>query len=466
MENTGFVNNNLNNFAVVYRIVDLLVIHGALLIALIIYGVESNKYYLMLSLVANVTFAFTAESNRLYRSWRSGFFMQLLFYTLFSWAVAIAFVLVFIFFTGTSETFSRLALGIWMCITGISLVIWRIIFGAFLTKLRARGHNIRRVAIIGMTEQGVKLANEINLNYQTGYRTVAFFDQRCRRRITASDSSLYRGNIQDGVFAAKNGDFDTIFIALPMSDEKRIQDILFQLGDTTADVQVLPNFLLFSMMQASMSHVGNIQTVSVFNNPMSGGSAALKRFEDIVLSLVILSALALPMLAIAVAIKLTSNGPVIFKQDRYGLNGKRIKMWKFRSMTVTENAETIHQAKKNDTRITPIGAFLRRTSLDELPQFINVLQGKMSIVGPRPHAVAHNEQYRKLVGYYMLRHKVKPGITGWAQVNGWRGETETVDKMQKRVDFDLAYIRHWSLWMDVKILVLTLFKGFMNKNAY
>jgi len=219
-------------------------------------------------------------------------------------------------------------------------------------------------------------------------------------------------------------------------------------------------------MQTTMSHVGNIQTLSVYNNPMSGGAAALKRFEDIVLSSIILTIIALPMLAIAIGIKLTSKGPVIFKQDRYGLNGKRIKMWKFRSMTVTENADKVTQAKKGDARITKFGAFLRRTSLDELPQFINVLKGDMSVIGPRPHAVAHNEEYRKMVDFYMLRHKVRPGITGWAQVNGWRGETETLDKMQKRIEYDLDYIRNWSLWMDFKILILTLFKGFVGKNAY
>ena len=172
------------------------------------------------------------------------------------------------------------------------------------------------------------------------------------------------------------------------------------------------------------------------------------------------------MLVIAAAVKLTSKGPVIFKQNRYGMDGKKIKVWKFRSMTVTEDGDKVTQASKNDTRITPVGAFLRRTSLDELPQFINVLQGSMSVVGPRPHAVAHNEMYRKKVEYYMLRHRIKPGITGWAQINGWRGETDTVDKMKMRVQYDLEYIKNWSLWLDFKIVLMTVFKGFVGKNAY
>jgi putative colanic acid biosynthesis UDP-glucose lipid carrier transferase len=223
---------------------------------------------------------------------------------------------------------------------------------------------------------------------------------------------------------------------------------------------------MYCLMHGEMSHVGDVQTISVYDNPMQGSLGAFKRLEDIILSMCILTTIALPMLIISMAIKFTSKGPIIFKQDRYGLNGRKIKMWKFRSMTVTENDAVVTQAKKGDTRITKVGAFLRRTSLDELPQFINVLKGDMSVIGPRPHAVAHNEEYRKIVDFYMLRHKVKPGITGWAQVNGARGETETVDKMKTRIEFDLEYIRNWSLWLDFKIVILTVFRSFNDKNAY
>lgn len=215
-----------------------------------------------------------------------------------------------------------------------------------------------------------------------------------------------------------------------------------------------------------MSHLGDVQTISVYDNPMSGGMAAVKRLEDIVLSSLALLMLSLPMLVIALMIKLTSKGPVVFKQDRYGMNGRKIKVWKFRTMQVMENSTQVKQACKNDPRITKVGAFLRRTSLDELPQFINSLKGDMSVIGPRPHAVSHNEEYRKLVNFYMLRHKVKPGITGWAQVNGWRGETDTVDKMKKRIEFDLEYIRNWSLWLDFKIIIFTILRSFTDKNAY
>ncbi|EIW6594352.1 exopolysaccharide biosynthesis polyprenyl glycosylphosphotransferase, partial [Escherichia coli] len=190
-----------------------------------------------------------------------------------------------------------------------------------------------------------------------------------------------------------------------------------------------------------------------------------KRLEDIIVSLSILIVISPVLLIIACAVKFTSPGPVIFRQIRYGMDGKSIKVWKFRSMTVMENDNNVTQATKHDLRVTKVGKFLRRTSLDELPQFFNVLFGQMSVVGPRPHAVSHNEQYRTLIKGYMLRHKVKPGITGLAQVNGWRGETDTLDKMQKRVEYDLLYIRNWSIWLDLKIIFLTIFKGFVNKSA-
>ena len=223
---------------------------------------------------------------------------------------------------------------------------------------------------------------------------------------------------------------------------------------------------MFELLHARSESINGLASISIFDSPMDGASRVVKRVEDIVLSSLILLMIALPLVLIAIAIKLTSPGPVLFRQRRYGLDGRPIMVWKFRSMSVQENGDNVRQATRNDARITPLGAFLRRTSLDELPQFFNVLRGDMSIVGPRPHAVAHNEQYRKQVSGYMLRHKVKPGITGWAQINGWRGETDTLDKMQKRVEFDLEYIEHWSIWLDIKIILLTLFKGFLNKNAF
>jgi len=239
------------------------------------------------------------------------------------------------------------------------------------------------------------------------------------------------------------------------------------LSDTTAIVKFIPDLFSFNLLDATWTELNGIPIISIYDTPINSGFAKLiKRAEDILFSLLILLFISPVLLWIAIKIRLDSPGPIIFKQKRYGLNGKEINVYKFRSMTSLDNGPTIKQAQKDDPRITSFGKFIRKTSLDELPQFINVLQGKMSIVGPRPHAVAHNEEFRKLVPKYMQRHIVKPGITGWAQINGWRGETDTLEKMEKRIAFDLYYINNWSLWMDIKIILITPFKGFVNKNAY
>jgi putative colanic acid biosynthesis UDP-glucose lipid carrier transferase len=209
-----------------------------------------------------------------------------------------------------------------------------------------------------------------------------------------------------------------------------------------------------------------LPVVSVFEHPFYGVDGILKRGVDLVFGSLLLAVLSVPMLVISLLIKCTSPGPVFFRQRRYGLDGHEIFVWKFRSMRVCENGPAIAQAQQNDPRVTRLGAFLRKTSLDELPQLFNVVAGSMSLVGPRPHASAHNEQYRQLIQGYMLRHKVKPGITGWAQVNGWRGETDTLDKMIGRVQCDHQYIREWSLWLDLKILLMTVFVVLSRKNAY
>jgi putative colanic acid biosynthesis UDP-glucose lipid carrier transferase len=274
------------------------------------------------------------------------------------------------------------------------------------------------------------------------------------------------GDLSALLIQARAGQIDAVYIALPMHDEQRIIDLVNRFADTTVSLYLLPDFFVFELMHARWISLNGLPIISIYETPFYGVDGWVKRMEDIVLGSAILIIIALPMLFIALAVKLTSPGPVFFKQRRYGLKGEVVNVWKFRSMTVCEDGVDIPQAKQGDARFTPLGAFLRKTSLDELPQFINVLQGTMSVVGPRPHAVAHNEEYRRLIHGYMLRHKVKPGITGWAQVNGWRGETDTLEKMQKRVECDLQYIQKWSLWLDLKIVWLTIWRGFGGHNAY
>ncbi len=255
-------------------------------------------------------------------------------------------------------------------------------------------------------------------------------------------------------------------ITLPMRAEKRIRFILDQLSDSTASVYIVPDFFVFELLHSQWTNVGGLPAVSVFENPLFGVDGVVKRTADIAIAISAVAIAAIPMAIIAIGVKISSPGPVFFRQKRYGLDGREILVWKFRSMRTCDNGPVVKQATKHDPRITKIGAILRRTSLDELPQLFNVLEGTMSLVGPRPHASAHNEQYRSLIRGYMLRHKVKPGITGLAQVNGCRGETETLDKMQARVDWDHRYIRSWSLWLDIKILVQTVMVVLKQDEAY
>jgi putative colanic acid biosynthesis UDP-glucose lipid carrier transferase len=251
-----------------------------------------------------------------------------------------------------------------------------------------------------------------------------------------------------------------------MASQPRILSLLDDLKDTTVSIFFAPDIFLTDLIQGRMDYVAGVPVVAVCDTPFTGINGLVKRASDIVLSIIILLLISPLLLAIAIGVKMSSPGPALFRQRRYGLDGKEIVVYKFRSMTVQEDGGVVKQATRNDQRITRFGGFLRRTSLDELPQFINVLQGRMSIVGPRPHAVSHNETYRKLIKGYMVRHKVKPGITGWAQVNGYRGETETVDKMQKRIEYDLEYLRTWSLGLDLWIIVKTVAVVFSDRNAY
>jgi putative colanic acid biosynthesis UDP-glucose lipid carrier transferase len=259
---------------------------------------------------------------------------------------------------------------------------------------------------------------------------------------------------------------DQIFIALPMASQPRILRLLEELRDTTASIYFVPDIFMFDLIQARVDSVGGLPVVAVCESPFYGTTGVLKRLSDLIIAVVALVFTAPVMLLIALAVRLTSKGPVLFKQRRYGLDGSEINVYKFRTMRVQENGQIVRQATRHDERITPVGKILRRTSLDELPQFFNVLQGRMSVVGPRPHAVAHNEMYRKMIKGYMIRHKVKPGITGLAQVNGARGETNTIEKMELRIRYDLEYLRHWSLRLDLKIIAKTIVVAFRDPNAY
>lgn len=346
-----------------------------------------------------------------------------------------------------------------------------------------QGVGVRRVAIAGLNRLGRQTAMNIEGDVSLGFRLVGIYDDRdasraeCSAEVSDGESGLPEseitsvdltrtGDLASLVAAAKAGHVDTVLVTLPMRAEGRIRYLLDQFSDSTVSVYIVPDFFVFELLHSRWTSVGGLPAVSVFESPLFGVDGIAKRLADVTLATLALVAASVPMLLIAVAVKASSPGPVFFRQRRYGLDGREIRVWKFRSMRTCEDGGVVRQATKGDARVTAVGALLRKTSLDELPQLFNVIQGTMSLVGPRPHASAHNEQYRQLIRGYMLRHKVKPGITGLAQVNGCRGQTETVDKMKRRVDWDHRYIRGWSLWLDLKILFKTLLVVWKQPGAY
>lgn len=324
----------------------------------------------------------------------------------------------------------------------------------------------KNAIVVGVNEQSMELAQRLQDDPYSNTNILGFFDDRVDSRLIHPYERKVLGKMSELPQFVNANKVPLIYLSMPMSTQPRIMALLDGLRDTTASIYFVPDIFVTDLIQGRLSTVSGLPVVAVCESPFTGFNGIIKRLSDIILSLLILILIAPIMLVIAIGIKLGSPGPVIFKQRRYGLDGHEIIVYKFRSMTVTEDGPNILQAQKNDKRITSLGAFLRKSSLDELPQFINVLQGSMSVVGPRPHAVAHNEQYRKLIDGYMVRHKVKPGITGWAQVNGYRGETEVLDKMKKRIDFDLDYLRNWSLRLDLYIVVKTVQVLVKDKHAY
>ena len=383
----------------------------------------------------------------------------------FDWVMVIGILLFLAFATKLSAHFPRKVMMTWFMVTPVVLVVSHALARFVMHQLAVRAQDARSMVIVGANPLGFKLAQRVLDDPYYNVEVKGFFDDRNSMRLELNNGPLL-GSISELPGWVRTNSVATIYITLPMVAQPRIMKMLEELGDTTASVYFVPDIFAFDLIQARFDELEGIPVVAICESPFAGFNSVLKRVSDIVFGIIALLLLWPVMLAIAIGIKMTSPGPILFKQRRYGLDGAEIMVYKFRSMKVLEDGASVRQATRDDDRITPFGAFLRRCSLDELPQFLNVLQGTMSIVGPRPHAVAHNEQYRKLIKRYMLRHKVKPGITGWAQINGYRGETETVEKMQSRVAYDLDYMRNWSVSLDVWIMLRTVTVVFKDRNAY
>jgi Undecaprenyl-phosphate glucose phosphotransferase len=402
-----------------------------------------------------------------YRAWRGAPLFEELRLVTMAWASVVAILIVIAFATKMGETFSRGWALIWVSTAWIGFLGFRALLRRVLNWMRSRGFNQRRIVIVGARGLGREVAAHIMAAPWTGLEIVGFFCDSSETHGGDVEGRPVIGRLEDLAGYLELHPVDQVWLAMPLKEEERVRKVLHALRHATVDIRFVPDLFGFRLINHSVTEVAGLPVMNLSVTPMEGLNRVIKELEDRILALVILILISPLLLAIAVGVKLSSPGPVLFKQRRHGWDGEEIHVYKFRTMREhREENGHVTQASRDDPRVTPFGAFLRRTSLDELPQFFNVLQGRMSIVGPRPHALAHNHYYKDQVDHYMQRHKVKPGITGWAQVNGYRGETDTLDKMKKRVEFDLYYIDHWSLWFDIRIIFLTLFRGFAGKNAY
>src|SRR5688500_1758051 len=446
---------------------DPLVVIGTLAGALSFFGAEFNGACLILALLV---FAMTfpggvTGSGRRDSASAGGPPGDLMLDIVTGWVAVVGLLFLLGFATRTIEVFDQRVLLAWALATPAVLFTAHRLLPIVLPRVLAV-EGMRKVAVIaGANDLGRKLAERLN-DPMLGVSFAGYFDDRAAGRLQDLPEAQNLGGLSRLADYARTNRVDVIYIALPMASQPRILRLLEELRDTTASIYFVPDIFVSDLMLARVVSLGGLPVVAVCETPFYGFNGAVKRLSDLALASLILVLISPLLAAIAIGVKRSSPGPVLFKQRRYGLDGRKIVVYKFRSMTVAEDGDVVRQATRNDSRITRFGAFLRRTSLDELPQFINVLQGRMSIVGPRPHAVAHNELYRPLIKSYMVRHKDKPGITGWAQVNGFRGETESLEKMEARIRCDLDYLRNWSLRLDLLIIFKTVRLVFRDTAAY
>ncbi len=451
-----------------FRMVDSLTILATSWLACVISNMEWTGEFSWIALTGIILYQVVAEYNEVYNHGPGSNFGPERLSLLKAWIVTSLFMSGVIYRDVLGQSLPSEAIIFWVLWTPVALILWHGLVRYCLSIIRRQGYRQRDVALVGATELGRRLEKIFKDTPELGMRFLGYYDDRVHDRPMrlSNDEIQFRGDLNGLIKDAKNGTIQVLYIVLPMGAGERIRKLVEKLSDCTASIYLVPNLFGFDPLQTRWSSVRGILAVSIYDSPFYGLDSWIKRFADVILSFLILMMIAVPMAMIAIAVKLSSPGPIIFKQWRYGIYGEKFRVYKFRTMRVSDDDLEASQATKDDPRLVRFGGFLRRNSLDELPQFVNVLRGYMSIVGPRPHAVLHNEFYREKIDGYMLRHKAKPGITGLAQIKGFRGETKTIDKMVDRVKYDLDYIQKWSLGLDFKIIFLPCCKVFVGKNAH
>jgi putative colanic acid biosynthesis UDP-glucose lipid carrier transferase len=452
--------------ALVKSVLHPLLATASLLVCVYAYGEHFTGYYLLLAVLTFFIASQVFDEVDILVPWSSFHLTRLIRGVVVGWGIVAAILLFLGYATQLTKNFQHNVILTWFAVTPLALLGGTKLARSLVRRAVISGSIAKSAVVVGANELGREIAARFRRDLYSGTNVRGYFDDRRPSRLTGLDKSEVLGRVADASEYVKRNNIDCVYIALPIAAQPRIIDLINALRDSTASVYFAPHLFVFDLIQARVDSINGIPVVAVCETPLFGVNAVVKRAFDLGMATIILLLIWPLMALIALAVKVTSHGPALFKQRRYGLGGEEIMVYKFRTMTVQEDGQTIMQARKDDKRVTAFGAFLRRTSLDELPQFFNVIGGTMSIVGPRPHAVAHNEQYSKLIDGYMIRHKVKPGITGWAQVNGFRGETDTVQKMEKRIEFDLDYLRNWSVSLDMWIMVKTVVTVWKDRNAY
>jgi len=463
--------------SVLSRIIDIaMVALGAVLAAAL-----HNGKWLWLDDMQSVSLAFDCllvvvffPALGIYQSWRGKPLMDLLFRVCGGWVMVEITGVLISFSLHRSDLLSRLWLAYWAVATIVLLIVTKALVYTILKGLRREGFNHKAVAIVGGAPYGKFLIEQMRIRPEAGFSPVVVYDEDAPidpyqdpDTVQAIEGVPVEREFATMIQLVRGRAIKELWLALPISKEKTIHRFVMELRNDFVNIRFIPDVRSLTLFSQPMVDLLGVPAINLAASPITDLRVLPKRVFDRLFAFGALTALAPLMLVIAVMVKLSSPGPVFFRQKRKGIDGNQFEIYKFRSMKVhAETAGKITQATRRDPRITAVGAFLRRTSLDELPQFINVLRGEMSVVGPRPHALEHEDIYKDLVKGYMHRYRIKPGITGWAQINGYRGETDRIEKMMGRVKLDLYYMQNWTFWLDIKIVVLTLWKGFVGSNAY
>jgi Undecaprenyl-phosphate glucose phosphotransferase len=401
-----------------------------------------------------------------YQSWRGRSKLRLVGQIMLAWLVAQACALALMFALHRTASVSRLWVVFWTLNTGAALVVSRFIVYWIRSRMRHAGYDLRTVGVVGIGAHCENVMTKIAASPASGFRVVASFVSQPTTRLAMSGMSVCR-DLKAFAAAIRAGKVPEVWVALPMSEEQALRDVLEEFSGDLINIRFIPDVRNLAMFDGEMVELMGAPAINLVAPPLSGTALLQKAIFDRLFAALTLILIAPVMVAIAIAVKFSSRGPVFFRQTRKGADGKTFRIFKFRTMrSHVQKAGVIQQATRNDPRITPLGGFLRRTSLDELPQFLNVLRGEMSVVGPRPHATEHDDYYQQIVDGYIHRYRIKPGITGWAQVNGFRGETDRLEKMQGRVEYDMYYLRNWSIRLDLRIVIATFMKGLVHRNAY